>query len=179
MTEAWDPFCYKYFGARPELLEKAHQLAHQLNTGKITYVEFIKSAAQMAGISPELAREFIDNNKPNLQLFAYIEQKLKPKYKIGMLSNAGENWLEEMFTSKQIGFFDDIVLSFKTGFIKPQEEIYHLAANNLGVLTEECVFIDDLAKHAEGAKQAGMTAILYSNFEQMKHDLEELLAAHS
>jgi HAD superfamily hydrolase (TIGR01509 family) len=176
VTEAWEPFCDQNFGDNPELTSKAHNLAHQLNTGQITYNQFIDGAADLAGINSAQAREFIDNNQANTPLFSYIKDRLKPKYKIGMLSNAGDNWLAKMFTPDQLKLFDDVVLSYMVQFIKPQQEIYQLSAHQLGVLPEECIFVDDLQKHVDGALRAGMKVVLYQDFEQTKQDLEKVLA---
>jgi len=176
VTEAWEPFCYKYFGNNKKQFLTAREIGHKLNRGEIKYTEFIQQVATLAGIKPKIAQDYIDNNKPNLPLFAYIRDHIKPHYKIGMLSNAGDNWLEEMFTPEQLAMFDDTVLSFKFGVIKPNPSIYTLASDRLKVKIEECVFVDDLQKHIDGAQNCGMKAILYKNFAQMKLELEKLLA---
>lgn len=176
VTEAWDPFCRKHFRNQPQKLKSAHELGRKLNIGEINYEQFLKSAAELAGIKVQDAREFIDDNQPNAELFRYIRSHLKAKYKIGMLSNAGDNWLEELFSSNDLELFDDIVLSYKHGLTKPSSDIYLLAAARLEVKPAECVFIDDLEKHVNGARATGMKAVLYQDFEQMKQELEKLIS---
>jgi len=176
VTESWESFCQEYFSSDQEKLSMAHTVAGQLNSGQIGYDTFIDQVAELAGISSEKARDYIDKNICNAPLLDYIQSKLKSNYKIGMLSNAGDNWLSEMFTKEQLAIFDDVVLSYRVGITKPNAQIYELSAERLKVLATECVFIDDLEKHVSGAKAAGMQAIVYHDFAQMKTELEKILA---
>ena len=57
--------------------------------------------------------------------------------------------------------------------------MYELAADRLGVETSECVFIDDLERHLDGAREVGMQGIRYENLTQMKSELQKILAADS
>jgi putative hydrolase of the HAD superfamily/hydrolase len=95
------------------------------------------------------------------------------------LSNAGADWINELLDKNDVRLFDDIVLSYQHGVTKPSREIYLLAAKRLGLEPKECVFIDDAQRHCLAAKEAGMKAINYNDFEQMKTELEELLSAGS
>ena len=113
-TEGWEPFCEKHFVGKPNLMHRARALAKQLNLGIIDYDTFIPRVASLAGVSEGQARAVIDNNVPNQPLFDYIKNDLKPKYKIGLLSNAGDNWLNEIFTPDQLALVDEYVLSYTT-----------------------------------------------------------------
>lgn len=174
-TEGWEPFCYQHFSKKPEQARQAKELARQLNLGQIDYDSFISRVATLAKISEAATRAVIDRNVPNGKLFEYIDSKLKPKYQIGFLSNAGGNWLDELFTPDQIKLFDDVVISSEVGYIKPDAKIYELAAERLGINTKECIFVDDRQQHVDGAINAGMQAILYNNFPQMQQELETIL----
>jgi hypothetical protein len=48
-----------------------------------------------------------------------------------------------------------VVFSHQVGMSKPNKEIYLLAAKRAGVEPSQCVFLDDEAKHAKGALDAG------------------------
>ena len=112
---------------------------------------------------------------PNRMLLDYIKTELKPKYKIGIISNALADFLYEILPEEDVKLFDDIVLSHRAGVAKPEPAIYEMSLNNLGVRTEDAVFIDDIELFCDTAKALGMQAILYEDFEQMKTDLESLL----
>ncbi len=115
------------------------------------------------------------HSRPNEQLLDFIRQKLKPSYKIGLLSNSSGQGIQKFFSGDDEKLFDDMVFSGEVGIAKPHPEIYKLAAKRLGVKSEECIYIDDDDYRVEGAKTASMPAIVYEDFEQMKTELEALL----
>jgi len=80
-----------------------------------------------------------------------------------------------MFRSWNGDFFDDIVLSYKVALVKPDERVYQLAAQRLGVVPDECVYIDDMQANVDGAAEVGMRTILYQNVESFTQQLEESL----
>ena len=176
-TESFGVFRDKYLADQLAKREQANQAMDSLNAGTISYLDFVKELAKLAKINEGTVQDYLSQNQPNDPLFSYIRKKLKPSYKIGMLSNAGEDWLEELFSKEDINLFDDIILSFKFGVIKPDPKIYELAAQRLGLKPGECVFIDDQTKHCEGAKQVGMQAVWYQSLNQMAAELEPILSA--
>lgn len=174
-TEGFRVFCGKYFKDQPRKRAQAQSLMDLHTLGNLPYESFIDSLAKLAGQKPETVEDYLHSNKPNEPLFEYIKESLKPKYKIGMLSNAGDDWLGELFLPQDLALLDDVVLSFKFGITKPNPTIYEIAAQRLEVKPNECVFIDDIARYCDGAKAAGMQTILYEDFDQMKTELEALL----
>ena len=177
-SDGWLPFKNKYFGHDSELLEQASDLSKQSDAGLISYHDFIEGIASLANLSVSETYHQIENNVADSELFAYIET-LKPKYKIGMLSNAAENWLPEMFTPEQLGLFQAVSLSYETGYIKPQPQSYATIAERLGVDLAECVLIDDQERYCSGARDEGMQAIVFRNTQQAIADLTALLASNS
>jgi HAD superfamily hydrolase (TIGR01509 family) len=137
--------------------------------------ELIKEVAKLAGITPDQATSIIDDNVPNKALLSYIIE-LKKNYKLGILSNASGNLLNELFKPEQIALFDAIALSYETGVVKPDHRSFEIVAERLGVEPEGCVFIDDQQRYCDAAREVGMPAIWYQDFQQMKAELEKLLA---
>ena len=174
-TEGFRVFCGKYFKDQPKKRAQAQSLMDLHTLGSLAYEEFIDSLAKLAGQKSEIVEDYLHSNRPNELLFDYIRENLKPKYKIGMLSNAGDDWLSELFSSQDLALLDDVVLSFRFGITKPNPAIYGLAAQRLEVKPIDCVFIDDIERYCDGARAVGMQAILYEDFEQMKTDLQALL----
>lgn len=170
------PFRERYFGDKPDVLHEARERGRQVDAGLGDYEEYLVWLARAAGTTVAETRRQIEHNVPNEKLFAYIAAQLRPKYKLGILSNAGDNWLDEIFTPEQLALFDATALSYETGFVKPVPEAYEAIATKLGVQTPECVFLDDLERYCTGAVEAGMQAVYYRNFEQARRDLETLLA---
>jgi putative hydrolase of the HAD superfamily len=178
-TEGFGIFRSKYFEGLPEKREKANRLMDELNAGRMDYQVFLNNLAQLSGVDKSVVLEYMTQNKPNEPLFKFIREKLKPKFKIGMLSNAGDNWLDTMFSKEDLTLFDNILLSYEVGFIKPEPEFYKLAAKRLNVEPGQCVFIDDSTGHCVGADKVGMKTIHYKNFEQVREDLQKALSAGS
>jgi len=176
VTEGFTALRQEYFENDYEKLSQVHDISRRLNLGQISYDDSVKETAALAGIKEADVRSYIDQNHPNQPLFALVKEQLKPKYKIGMLSNAGADWLSELFTPQQLEYFDATVLSYQTGFIKPQSEIYKLAAEILNVEPEECVFVDDSEGHCSAAALANMKAIWYRDFSQFKTELDDILS---
>jgi len=112
---------------------------------------------------------------PNRELLDFIKSELKPKYKIGIISNVLAGFIHLILSKNDIRLFDDVVLSYKAGVAKPDPAIYRLALDNLGVKAEQAVFIDDQEKFCEAAEAVGMQAIYYEDFAQMKKDLQKIL----
>ena len=107
---------------------------------------------------------------------AYIGELKGRKYKTGVISNVGHGFVEQVFVDyKTDDYFDAMILSSDVGVVKPDPMIYGLAAEKLGVLPQECVFIDDLEKNVKGAEDAAMKGILYKSVGKLREELEPLL----
>jgi putative hydrolase of the HAD superfamily len=169
-------FISKYLNDNQVIQNSILLFEESLNAGRIDYETFLLKIAEICNVSVDEARRVLDDNEPDIELFNYIAKKLKPSFKLGMLSNAGDDWLDEMMGGDRKSLFDVIVLSYQVGFIKPQPEIYRLTAKRLEVETNECIMIDDNEKYCDGAKKVGMQTIQYKSFTQMMHELDVLLA---
>lgn len=170
-----EQFIDSNFAEDEKLVKRAHELNDQCSLGLISYEEQIAEFSEMSGLSKALVHEQMDVNPRNKQLLDYISTELKPKYMIGFLSNAGEDWLDELFTKEDLSLFDDTVLSFAVGLAKPDFRIYELSAERLNVTPDECVFIDDIERYCTSAQELGMKAIVYRTFSQMHEELEKIL----
>lgn len=178
-SDGWLPFKRKYFGHDPNLEQQATDLSQQLNSGYLSHGDFLQSVAELSGLPVAKARHSIERNAANEELFSYIEQHLRGQYKLAILSNAGGNQLRQLFTAEQLTPFDNAALSFETGYVKPDTRAYEHVASMLDVSPEECVFIDDQERHCTGAKEVGMRAICYQDFDQTKRELEQVLSGNS
>lgn len=152
-----------YFARFPELYDELHDLNKMADHGFIDRKTYIEKVAEITGISQEeTARAFQKEHVANRPLIRYIKTTLKPKYKIGLLSNIGPEWISDFFDEHQLhDLFDIAVLSSEEGITKPNPLIFERAAERLGVLAEECIMIDDRQENCDGAKVVGMQAVLY------------------
>ena len=68
--------------------------------------------------------------------------------------------------------FDDYVLSFRVGAMKPSPAIYREAIARAGCRPEECFFTDDVGPFVEAARQEGIDAVQFQSREQLEAELE-------
>jgi FMN phosphatase YigB (HAD superfamily) len=175
-TDGWLPFKRKHFGHDPKLEAEATDLNKQVDAGLASYDDFLRSIAELAQVPDEEARRAVEDNVSDTALFDLIAHELRPHYKLGLLSNAGANWLDQLFTPDQVGLFDAVALSYQTGFVKPDPRAYQTIADRLGVEPDECIFIDDQERYCTAAREQGMQAIVYRSLEQLQAELSPLLS---
>lgn len=149
----------------------------QANLGLITEETFRNAMAKQLGISVESWESVtMQSQLANIELLNYIKA-LKTKYKTAILSNANTGVLERYIPKDLLkDCFDEVIVSADLGIIKPDPDIYKVAAKRLGVEMNECIFIDDKQPYADQAKRLGMGAIVYRGFTDFKTELESLLA---
>lgn len=176
-TEGWQEFKRQYFDGRPAELKRAIELNRMLDAALIDYQEGVDEIAGLAGVTPAELDRVLRDVVPDTELLAYIRRELRPRYRLGILSNVAGNWLESFFKPEDLRLFDVVTMSYAAGIIKPDPRAYTTIAEELGATTGECVFIDDSQRNIAGAEAVGMRTILYQNFGQMKEELERLLAA--
>jgi epoxide hydrolase-like predicted phosphatase len=155
---------------------EASVLNRVYDAGHLSRAEFGQAMQALTGRQPRYVEDLpVNDLHKNAELFTLIK-KLKPSYKIGLLSNIGTNWVLEHFLSpEERALFDTFVFSFDTGLVKPDERIYRLVGERLGEPPAACVMIDDLARNCQGAEDSGMQAIVYRNLTQMRAELQALL----
>jgi putative hydrolase of the HAD superfamily len=176
VSEGFRLFCDTYFPDNHSKRQQALDLVTAHDWGKINTDDYIDGLSELAGVNRQVVIDHMYGNKPNKQLLGYIGEALKPKYKIAILSNSGEDYVNKILSPEDVKLFDQIILSYRYKMVKPQAEFFNLALKEVDVMAEECVFIDDSSSHCQGAETIGMKTILYKDFSQMKTDLEKVLA---
>lgn len=85
-------------------------------------------------------------------------------YKTALLSNT-ETAAMAFFQELGYDMFDALVFSCAEGTLKPERRIYEIAGQKLGTTLGRCAFIDDRQVFVNGAVEAGMKGVLYTDFE--------------
>ena len=67
--------------------------------------------------------------------------------------------------------FDDRILSYEVGAMKPSPRIYQEAIARAGCPAEECFFTDDIAAYVEGARREGIDAVQFQSASQVEEEL--------
>lgn len=159
-----------------EIYQHDPLLFHNFDTGRISSDEFYRKLTTLQNITISFA-EF---KKAWNQLlcdffpgrFTLLEQ-LRKEWKIALLSNTNPIHMEAIFT-KHPAFasaFDEIILSYQTGFRKPQAAIFLLTARILGTSPQRILFIDDLPENITTAQKLGFHTYLLENPEQLDTEM--------
>lgn len=67
--------------------------------------------------------------------------------------------------------FDGIVVSAEVKLLKPEPQIYEHLRDRFALDFAESVFIDDLTRNVESARNVGLPAIQFKTTEQVRHEL--------
>ncbi len=100
-------------------------------------------------------------------------RSLKERYRLGILSNLSAEYVKDLKNEGFYEVFSEIHLSGETGLEKPGREAYLLILQKLGVIPQEALFIDDSPRNIEGARDIGMTVILYKDYQDLIEKFEE------
>jgi len=71
--------------------------------------------------------------------------------------------------------FDKIFSSAEIGLKKPQSEFFDRVMNEIGLEKDDVQFWDDTEKNVLGAKEFGIDARQYVNFEEFQREMSSLL----
>ena len=102
-------------------------------------------------------------------------EALVGKVKLCLLANTHD--LHFRFLRPQLPVlerFDDIVLSYEEGLMKPSPELYLRALKRVKVEPARAAFFDDVARYAEGATKAGIHGRLFTDVARFEQHLAEL-----
>lgn len=111
---------------------------------------------------------------PNKNILKLLP-KLKPKYKLGLLSNMGcghKKYLKKKHNVHKP--FTKPVFSCDVGVRKPNPKIYQITLKRLNAKPQETVFIDDLPRNIKAANKLGIHGILYKNHNKFLKEMKEL-----
>lgn len=101
---------------------------------------------------------------------------LRPRLRTGILTNAGTDFRGTFASLLGLeAFVDHLIVSAEEGMCKPDLEIFHLAAERLGIRPEEAVFVDDMPENVQGAREAGMQAWVHESGPDTIRRISELL----
>lgn len=161
----------------PNKAEELHSINRAGDLGILSREESARYMADILGIEPEqIIAEQDAGEVRNEELLTFIAS-LKTNYKLAMLSNInGRDRVAMRFLPGQLdALFDTVIASGDEGCVKPEPEIYEIAATRLGVLPGECVMIDDIREYCDGAEAVGMRSIQFISTQQCIADLNTLI----
>jgi putative hydrolase of the HAD superfamily len=71
-------------------------------------------------------------------------------------------------------YFEGAAVSAELGVLKPSAAIYQYLLDTYGLVAEETLFLDDVPANAQGARDIGMHALVFTATDQAISDMREL-----
>lgn len=151
------------------------QASHLIDSGDINEDEFIKMLSRASGI-PSFT---ITTDFKKFATFDYevidIIKKLRKKYKLGLISNGGADYIRTTLQNNDLEIlFDEVLISAEIGMLKPDLKIYKYMLDKLKLEPQETVFIDDHKNNIEAAQTLGMFGIIYTTCNNLKKQLNRI-----
>jgi FMN phosphatase YigB (HAD superfamily) len=99
---------------------------------------------------------------------------IDPGVRVGCLSNTCDyHWRNHARSADVERLFSLQFLSFRMGVMKPEPEIYRMAAEQLGCAPDRILFFDDTERHVVGARQFGFDAHRVQGMAEARRILDE------
>jgi epoxide hydrolase-like predicted phosphatase len=179
VTEKWESRLGLGSG---EINERMADVWEAGSIGMISEQDVRQAVGERLGLDERQAEEFMGwiwreyLGTANTELIEYARQ-LRPRYRTGILSNsfvgAGER---EQAAYGFADLVDEVVYSHECGMSKPDPRIYALTCERLRVEPAQMIFLDNHLPYVEGARQAGIHALLYRDNGRAIREIEGLLA---
>ncbi len=110
----------------------------------------------------------LERNEPMIE----AAHRIAGHYKTAILTNNVKEW-KDWRDWIEAHVFDHIIDSSEVGMRKPEEGIYRLTCERLGVEPARAVFVDDIPTNCDGATAFGLRAIHFSSHEDVIPQLRE------
>lgn len=107
--------------------------------------------------------------------FMQFIRSLRPKYKVGLISNALSDMREYLIKQKLDDAFDTLTISAEVKSAKPEAKIYLHALGQTEVKAEEAVFVDDVVANIEASQKLGMHGVLFRDVDEVINQIKKLL----
>ncbi|HEU4410672.1 MAG TPA: HAD-IA family hydrolase [Polyangiaceae bacterium] len=97
--------------------------------------------------------------------------RARGRARVVLVSNATTRLEDDLAVLGVLGAVDAVVNSARVGLVKPEPELYRLAAAIAGVCPEECLFVDDALENVEAAHGVGMVGVHYRGHADLRDAL--------
>ncbi len=160
----------------------ANGSAARASVGEITeeqhWLNVMKALKLPASEVQRVRDEFFGGDVIDRSLLEFL-RSLKPKYKVGLISNAWDGLRAYIEKEKFADVFDEMIISAEVGVAKPAEKIYRIALEKLQVKPKEAVFVDDFIENIEACEKIGIKGIRFTDADSALKQLKKLLASSS
>lgn len=149
-----------------------HRLQEQYETGAIDSATIFQ-IFQNHSPKPLSLHEFFDAASnifhPNTDLWTLVEELKQQNTRLILLSNTNECHFNHLYSHYPIlHLFDDKILSYEVGAIKPHPRIFEIAlSRSIG----DAFYTDDLAENIHAARRLGLDGEIFTDVRILKKHL--------
>ena len=153
------------------------KLIIEMNSGNINFKEFVQRVEEKLslGINENAMKEIFRNSIiPNKEVIQVVRH-LSSQYDLRMLSDNDEVTVAHLkkYHKDMLSLFSKKYFSHELGLVKPNHRIFQHVLKDAGLISSECIFIDDQEKNTAAAARLGFKTILFSSTEKMISQLAE------
>ncbi|MBI4447056.1 MAG: HAD family phosphatase [Acidobacteria bacterium] len=158
-----------YFESSPEI--------RSYETGVLSTQDFVRHFSSKLRI--ESTGGFFEELWSSLFAPGHISEQffevLKTHYRMVALSNTNELHFKYLLQhSPLVSRLDDYILSYQVGCMKPDRRIYEIALEKTGFRPDCVLYVDDLPRNVQSARELGIRSILFENETQLLKELRSL-----
>ena len=160
----------------------ASGLPKRYESGEISSEEFFATTCRMLNMEisyEKFAQVWGEIFAPEPLVPDSLLKSLRARHRMVLLSNTNDmhfTLAEQRYSL--LKHFDEYVLSYRVGAMKPHPRIYQQAIAAAGCAPEECFFVDDLEENVAAARREGIDAAVFTSLDQLQADLLLRGAAH-
>jgi HAD superfamily hydrolase (TIGR01509 family) len=171
------PFVLPKHMPQDRAVEVKRTLVLDADLGRITQDEMFEKLSAISGVSARaLEADFWSYVQIDPAMVAMIES-LKPKYRIGLLTNATTPFIRQIIERHDLEhLFDAVLVSSEEHMAKPDPAFYLRLLGRMGAAPAQAVMIDDNPENVAGAVAAGMQGVLFTSATKLAADLKALYA---
>lgn len=158
----------------------AREFLYPACVGEITAAEWMARTRDRlieSGLSDDatsaLVRTLRDKNYTIDQQVMDWLAAARTRMPVWLLTNQMDDFGDTIAGTGDLEQVDGVINSAEVGVIKPEPEIYHIAAAKVGVALEHSLFVDDLLENTTAAAELGMATVLYRSFADLNGVLED------
>jgi epoxide hydrolase-like predicted phosphatase len=152
-------------------------LVQRFECGQVSPREFVDSLSAILDLSMEYDR-FCEIWSciflPETLIPESMLETIAQRHRLLLLSNTNAIHFQMIRENYPLlRHFDEFVLSYEVGAMKPSPRIYQEAIERAQCAPEECFFTDDIPEYIAAAKQAGIDAVQFESAAQIGRELSK------
>lgn len=169
--------CGRTGGEMRRLLLDSH-LQWEFERGQLSEAEFCNALSERVGQPlniEDVRRAGSDIFEPHDEMLPILAGLRDAGIRLVLMSNTSIShleWVRAQYTF--LDYFDDLVLSYEAGAIKPEPAIYEVALSKIECPPEQCFYTDDIAKYVEAGREHGLQAEVFRDAATLRQHLGDL-----